>query len=79
MDIINKLKTFNEDEHKQALKILLTQPNIKYSENKNGTFFNFNDIEQPVLDQLIQYIQYVEKKEDDIQCMELKVNKYRTT
>ena len=79
LDIINKIKTFSKDEQVNVLKILLSQPNVNYSENKNGTFFNMNDIEETIIEEGVKYIQYVDKKEQDINKIENEMNTYRTT
>ena len=79
LDIINKIKTFTKNEQIHILKILLNQSNIKYSENKNGTFFNMNDIENNTIEEIVKYIHYVEQKEDDINKIEKKMNTYRRT
>jgi hypothetical protein len=79
IDIINKIKTFDKNDQIHILKILLNQCNINYSENKNGTFFNMNDIENNTIEDIVKYIHYVEQKEDDINKIEKKMNTYRRT
>jgi len=79
IDIINKIKTFDKNDQIHILQILLNQSNINYSENKNGTFFNMNDIENNTIEDIVKYIHYVEQKEDDINKIEKKMNTYRRT
>ena len=77
MDIINKIKLFNKDEEIHILRLIFNQPDINYSENKNGTFFNMNDINQDTLTEVINYIHYVDQKEDDINKIESEMDSYR--
>jgi hypothetical protein len=77
MDIINKIKLFNKDEEIHILRLIFNQPDINYSENKNGTFFNMNDINQDTLTEVINYIHYVDQKENDINKIESEMDSYR--
>jgi len=77
LDIINKIKLFNKDEEIHVLQLIFNQPDINYSENKNGTFFNMNDINSDTMTEIINYIQYVDQKEDDINKIESEMDTYR--
>ena len=72
--IINTIKNFSNDEHKEILKIILEQDNIKYSENSNGTFIDMDTINDTIIDKIENYIDYVLRKENDINQIEIKMN-----
>ena len=47
--IADTIKNFSYDEHKEILKIILEQDNIKYSENSNGTFIDMDTINDKII------------------------------
>ena len=77
--ISNLIKNFSVDEHIEILKIILEQENIKYSENSNGTFIDMDTLNDKILDNIEKYIDYVLKKEIDINQRELKLNELKKT
>lgn len=77
--ISNLIKNFSVDEHIEILKIILEQENIKYSENSNGTFIDMDTLNDKILDNIEKYIDYVLKKEIDINQRELKLNEIKKT
>lgn len=77
--ISNLIKNFSFDEHIEILKIILEQENIKYSENSNGTFIDMDTLNDKILDNIEKYIDYVLKKEIDINQRELKLNELKKT
>jgi hypothetical protein len=77
--IINTIKNFSNDEHKEILKIILEQDNIKYSENSNGTFIDMDTINDTIIDKIENYIDYVLRKENDINQIEIKMNEIKKT
>lgn len=77
--IADTIKNFSYDEHKEILKIILEQDNIKYSENSNGTFIDMDTINDKIIDKIENYIDYILKKEIDINQREIKMNEIKKT
>lgn len=85
MDIdadLNKLK--NQIEHFDKNKQLhvfriFKENNIKFSENRNGIFINMSELSEDILNELRNYVNYVQKQEITIDEIELKQNKIEKT
>lgn len=75
--IVKKIHGYNKEEQLNILKIILKDSTIPYSENNNGTFIQMDKINDNVLNEIIEYIQYVEKKEEDINSVEDKMNEIK--
>lgn len=75
--IVKKIQGYTKDEQMNVLKIILKDTTIPYSENNNGTFIQMDKINDTILNEIIEYIQYVEKKEDDINSVEDKMNEIK--
>ena len=78
----NKLKMDNEkikesidklskDQHIHIYNLIINkQKNMNISENSNGSFLNMNDLEESTLNDMIKYINYLEKQQHDINSVE---------
>lgn len=75
--IVKKIHGYTKEEQMNILKIILKDTTIPYSENNNGTFIQMDKINDTILNEIIEYIQYVEKKEDDINSVEDKMNEIK--
>lgn len=75
--IVKKIQGYNKEEQMNVLKIILKDATIPYSENNNGTFIQMDKINDTILNEILEYIQYVEKKEDDINSVEDKMNEIK--
>lgn len=76
-NIVKKIHGYTKDEQINILKIILKDTTIPYSENNNGTFIQMDKINDTILNEITEYIQYVEKKEDDINSVEDKMNEIK--
>jgi Na+/phosphate symporter len=72
-----KIDGYTKEEQMRILKIILKDPGIPYSENNNGTFVQMDKLSEPILEQIEDYIKYVEKKEEDIVSIEDKMNEIK--
>jgi len=72
-----KIDGYTKEEQMRILKIILKDPSIPYSENNNGTFVQMDKLSEPILEQIEDYIKYVEKKEEDIVSIEDKMNEIK--
>lgn len=75
--ISKKIDGYTKEEQIHILKIILKDTSIPYSENNNGTFIQMDKLSEPILEQIEDYIKYVEKKEEDIVSIEHKMNEIK--
>ena len=69
MTIRNKIEKMNKIHHVKFFEILKNN-NIPFSENRNGIFFNMNSFNDDIIDQIDNYIQYIQKQEDNLKQTE---------
>ena len=75
--LTKKINDFSIEEHKEILKIILKQKDIKYSENKNGIFIYMEQLNNDIINNIEKYVNYVLKKEEDINNIENKINEIK--
>jgi len=75
--ISKKIDGYTKEDQIHILKIILKDTSIPYSENNNGTFIQMDKLSEPILEQIEDYIKYVEKKEEDIVSIEHKMNEIK--
>jgi hypothetical protein len=75
--ISKKIDGYTKEDQIHILKIILKDTNIPYSENNNGTFIQMDKLSEHILEQIEDYIKYVEKKEEDIVSIEHKMNEIK--
>ena len=75
--MVKKIEGYSKDEQLNILKIILKDNPSNYSENTNGTFIKMDKLEEHVIRQIDEYIKYIEKKEEDINSVEDKMNEIK--
>lgn len=66
-----KIDKLSKKEHINIYNLITTkQKNINISENNNGSFLNMNDLEENTLIELNNYINYLDKQQEDINSVE---------
>jgi hypothetical protein len=75
--IVKKIEGYGKDEQLNILKIILKDNNVQYSENNNGTFIKMDKLQDNIIHNIEEYIQYIEKKEEDINSVEDKMNEIK--
>jgi len=75
--IVKKIEGYGKDEQLNILKIILKDNNVQYSENNNGTFIKMDKLQDNIIHKIEEYIQYIEKKEEDINSVEDKMNEIK--
>ena len=70
IDSINKL-------HHSKLFLIIKKYNMQYSENKNGIFINMNNLSDKCINDIKEYLIYIEKQEKTFTNMEEKKNKFK--
>ena len=66
MDIVvirNSIEKMNKFNQIEVLRILNKHNDVIINENRYGVHVNLSDLTEPVLDELNQYIQYVQTQE----------------
>jgi len=66
-EIIEELPKFNQVE---ILKILKKSSNVTINENKNGIFVNLSLIDEEVIQEIRQYVEYVSKQSEALDKIE---------
>jgi hypothetical protein len=64
------IETFSKEENIKILEIIKLNDNTSLSENNNGTFIHMEDLSVNTLNQIKNYMDYVLKKEGDINAVE---------
>ena len=64
------IETFTKEEHIKILEIIKLNDNTTLSENNNGTFIHMEDLSVNTLDKIKTYMDYVLKKEGEINIIE---------
>ena len=63
------IESFPKEEHIKILQIIKNK-SINISENNNGCFIHMEELSNDTLDDIKHYIEYVNKKENEINCIE---------
>jgi hypothetical protein len=64
------IETFSKEENIKILEIIKLNDNTSLSENNNGTFIHMEDLSINTLNQIKTYMDYVLKKEGEINVVE---------
>ncbi len=64
------IDTFTKEENIKILEIIKLNDNTPLSENNNGTFIHMEDLSVTTLDKIKTYMDYVLKKEGEINIIE---------
>jgi hypothetical protein len=75
-DVIESMNKFNQIE---ILKILSKHKSVTLNENKYGIHINLSEIDKGIIDELIFYMEYVSKKEQNLNSIEQIKEDFRNT
>lgn len=75
--MVKKIEGYNKEEQLNILKIIMKDNNLNYSENNNGTFIKMDKLQDNIIHKIEEYIKYIEKKEEDINSIENKMNEIK--
>lgn len=59
-NIKNKIENMNKIQHIEILKILKKYKSIKLNENKTGVYVNISFLNKKIIQELEEYIRYIE-------------------
>jgi len=77
-NIKQKIESLAKIHQIEILRILKTSPGIKINENKSGVFINLSFLPKSTIDNLMQYIQYIQEQEKTLQTIESQKNTFKT-
>tara|TARA_B100001059_G_scaffold236774_1_gene290178 strand:- start:9825 stop:10166 length:342 start_codon:yes stop_codon:yes gene_type:complete len=72
----NLIDNIDEFHHKKIFEII-KKYNMNYSKNKNGIFINMNNLSKSVLDELNNYLLYINKQEKTFSDIEKIKNEFK--
>lgn len=72
---IEKMNRFYQIE---ALRLLSKHKDVTLNENKNGTLINLSELTNPVIVELLDFIEYVNKQEKNLMDVEKMKESYKT-
>lgn len=73
-NIKEQIERMDKNNHISALYMLSQNKSIKYSENSNGVFINLTELPDDMINQLEDFIIYINKQKNDIDEVEIKKN-----
>jgi len=73
--IKTKIENMDKKNHIQILKLLKQYPEITLNENNNGTFINITDISTNIINDIEEYIKYIELQKQFLDEDEKEKNK----
>lgn len=76
--IKTKIESMGKHHHIEILKILKNHPGVRLNENKSGVFINLSFLQSGVIDEMIQYIDFISVQEDSIRYLENQREEYKT-
>ena len=65
----DRIEALNQHHQIQILKII-TQNNVVYTENKNGSFVNLTNMDDACFSKLTEYLSYVDEQETQLKEVE---------
>jgi DNA-binding response OmpR family regulator len=73
---LEKMSNFNQIE---ALRIIARNKNVTINENRYGSHINLSELDYTLLNELSQYIKYVNTQEQYLNSAEQEKEKYKST
>jgi hypothetical protein len=64
--IMTRIQNLKSKKHYIHIYKIIKDNNVNYSQNINGIFINLTNIEDPILDKIIEYLNYVESRNTEI-------------
>ena len=78
-NIKNKIESMDKLHHIEILKILKKSSCIKLNENKSGIFVNLSFLSTNTLDEIKEYIHYINVQETSISHLETQCDEFKNT
>lgn len=68
--IKKKIESLNKQQQTKVMEIFIKK-NIQFTENKNGIFINLNKIPLNIMEEISQYLEYINLQEKSLSKQEL--------
>jgi hypothetical protein len=75
--IKNKIESMSKIHHIKILKIMKNNKNVKVNENKSGVFVNLSFLPNSVINEIVEYIKYIDNQNNDIDFLEKQQEDYK--
>jgi hypothetical protein len=75
----DQIEAMAKTHHIEILKILKKNQNVKLNENKNGVYVNLSFLPQITVDEVINYVNYINDQENCLQSLELRKDDFKNT
>ena len=75
--IKDKIEKMHKNNQIEVLKILKKYQNIKLNENKSGIFVNLSFLSKEILEEINQYVNYVNDQENVINTIETQKQEFK--
>ena len=76
--IKQKIESLAKIHQIEVLRILKNSTGIKINENKSGIFVNLSFLPKPTIDNITQYMQYIQEQERTLQMIESQKNTFKS-
>ena len=74
-----KIEQMNKQHHIEILKILKKDNNITLNENKSGVYVNLSFLPDHIINDISNYIKYIDKQEETLSSFETQKQDFRNT
>ena len=64
--IMTRIQNLKNKKHYIQIYTIIKDNNVVYSQNTNGIFINLTNIEDPILDKIVQYLNYLDSRNSEI-------------
>jgi len=65
-NIMTRIQNLKSKKHYLHIYKIIKDNNVVYSQNINGIFINLTNVEDDILDKIIEYLNYVESRNTEI-------------
>jgi len=76
--IKSSIESMSKDHHIEILKIMKKNQNVKINENKSGVYINLSFLPEETLEEVSNYIGYINAQEMSLQSMESIKEEFKT-
>lgn len=77
--IKQNIEQMTKHQHIEILKMLKKNPSITLNENKSGVYINLAFLPESVIDELTEYIHYVQDQEKSFMPLETQKNEFKNS
>lgn len=77
--IKNTIEAMSKNHHIEILKIIKKNPAVKLNENKSGLYINLTFLPESTLDEISQYLTYVNEQETMLNPFEKEKTDFKNT